>query len=210
MPRDFTPLYHASTCLLSPFVLAAGTLLSSGTAHAEPADWNIDPEHFSIAFDVTHAGYQQQLGLFLDGAGSFRYDPDNQTLTGGRVEIQAASIFTDHEDRDDHLTSRDFLNARRHPVIVFEADGFVPGDQTDALQGTVTGNLTLLGQTHPVELEVRINKHADYPFGHGQETLGISAQTTISRSQWGMDYGVADNLVGDDVSLRFELEAIRQ
>jgi len=59
-------------------------------------------------------------------------------------------------------------------------------------------------------LDVRINKRGEYPFGHGQETLGISASTTIQRSDWGMDYAVANGLVGDDVALRFEFEAIRQ
>ena len=72
------------------------------------------------------------------------------------------------------------------------------------------GNLTLLGQTHRVELAVTLNKRAEYPFGHGRETLGISARTTLLRSQWGMDYGVADGLVGDEVVLQFELEGIRQ
>ena len=204
MPRIYTALLRSSACLLASMALA------SCSARAEPADWRIDEEHFSIAFDVTHAGYQQQIGLFLDGSGSFRYDPDNQRLSAGRVEIQADSIFTNDDDRDDHLTSRDFLNERRHPVIVFEAQAFVPDDNTETVQGIVTGNLTLLGETRPVELVVKINKHAEYPFGHSRETLGISAQTTIRRSQWGMDYGVADNLVGDEVSLRFELEAIRQ
>lgn len=204
MQQDHIRLFQIGTSLLAPM------LLITGNARAEPADWNIDPEHFSIAFDVTHAGYQQQMGMFLEGSGSFRYDPDTQQLSSGRVEIQADSIFTNHDDRDDHLTSRDFLNTRRNPVIVFQADAFNPGDATDAVQGKVTGNLTLIGQTHPIELDVIINKRAQYPFGHGRETLGISAHTTISRSQWGMDYGVADNLVGDEVTLHFEFEAIRQ
>ena len=177
-------------------------------AQAEPADWEIDPEHFSIAFDAGHVGYQNQLGLFLEGSGSFRYDPDTRELSSGRVEIQADSIFTNLNARDSHLRGRDFLNARRNPIIVFEATDYTPGN--DAVSGTLAGNLTLLGETHPVVLEVTINKQAKYPFGHRRETLGISAHTTITRSQWGMDYGVADNLVGDEVTLRFEFEALQQ
>ena len=68
----------------------------------------------------------------------------------------------------------------------------------------------MLGETHPVVLQVTINKQAKYPFGHRRETLGLSVHTTISRSLWGMDYGVADNLVGDEVTLRFEFEALRE
>lgn len=198
---------HTSPMQLS-VSLVASFILSVGLAQAEPANWQIDPEHFSIGFEAGHIGYQDQLGLFLEGSGSFRYDPEAQELTSGRVEIQADSIFTNLNARDNHLRGRDFLNARRNPVIVFEATDYTPG--TDGASGTLTGGLTLLGETHPVELNVTINKRGEYPFGHRRETLGISAHTTISRSLWGMDYGVADNLVGDQVTLRFEFEALRQ
>lgn len=187
--------------------LLTGLVLTAGNSHAEPADWEIDPAHFSIGFDIGHAGYQQQLGMFLDASGTFRYDPETRELSEGRVEVQADSIFTDHEERDDHVRGEDFLDTANHPVIVFEATGYTPRDENG---GTLAGDLTLLGQTHPVELDVTINKHADYPFGHRRETLGISADTTLQRSRWGMDYGVADNLVGDEVALRFEFEALRQ
>jgi polyisoprenoid-binding protein YceI len=193
----------------SVFALLAAAALFISPVKAEPADWQIDAEHFSIAFAVAHIDYQQQLGLFLEAEGSFRYDPQTREFFSGRVEVQADSVFSNHEDRDDHLRGRDFLNARRNPTIVFEATEFVPAaDNAD--QGVLRGDLTLLGQTHPVELNVSINKRADYPFGHRRETLGISAETTILRSRWGMDYGVADGLVGDEVALRFELEGIRQ
>ena len=194
--------FHAGLALWIPFLFAVVH------AHAETAEWEIDPEHFSIAFEAGHIGYQNQLGLFLEGSGSFRYDPDTDTLESGRVEIQAESIFTNLRARDNHLRGRDFLNARRNPLIVFEAASCTPG--TGPTSGTLTGNLTLLCETHPVELEVTINKQAEYPFGHRRETLGISAHTTINRSQWGMDYGVEDDLVGDEVFLRFEFEALRQ
>lgn len=202
MQKFYSSPVQLSLALLTPLLLVAGL------AHAQPADWEIDPEHFSIAFEAGHVGYQKQLGLFLEGSGSFRYDPDTRELTTGRVEIQAGSIFTNLDARDNHLRGRDFLNARRNPVIVFEATDYAAGN--DAAPGTLTGNLTLLGETHLVVLEVTINKQAKYPFGHRRETLGISAHTTLTRSQWGMDYGVADNLVGDEVTLRFEFEALRQ
>jgi polyisoprenoid-binding protein YceI len=193
---------RSSLALLSTLVLAANL------AQAEPADWEIDPEHFSIGFEAGHVGFQKQLGMFLEGSGSFRYDPATRELSSGHVEIEADSIFTNLRARDTHLRGRDFLSSRRNPLIVFEATEFTAnaGDTN----GSLTGNLTILGETHPVVLEVTINKQAEYPFGHRRETLGISANTTISRSLWGMDYGVADDLVGDEVMLRFEFEALRQ
>ena len=189
-------------------LLLSAMLLVAGLVQAQPVDWEIDPEHFSIAFEADHIGYQKQLGFILEGEGSFRYDPDAEELITGRVEIQAASIFSNHKARDKHLRGKDFLNAKKNPVIVFEASDYVSGNAAEP--GALTGNLTLLGETHPVVLEVTINKQAKYPFGHRRETLGISASTTISRSQWGMNYGVAGDLVGEEVTLRFEFEAMRQ
>lgn len=183
--------------------------LLASTARAEPADWEIDAEHFSIVFDVEHIGYQQQIGMFLEASGSFRYDPETNELFSGRVEVQSDSVFSNLEDRDDHLRGGDFLAVGDHPLVVFSATDFMP-NSNDPMRGTLAGNLTLLGETHPVELQVTLNKRERYPFGHRKETLGISASTTIQRSRWGMDYGVSNNLVGDDVSLRFEFEAIRQ
>lgn len=196
-----------STLQLKGLAASAALLAGWGLAQAEPATWNIDSEHFSIAFEVGHIGYQQQIGLFRNARGKFSYDPETRELTDGRVEVEAASVFTDHDERDEHVRGGDFLAAEDHPRIIFEATGFKVGDNDG---GTLTGDLTLLGQTHPVELEVTINKLAEYPFGHGKETLGISARTTIERSRWGMDYAVSNGLVGDEVALRFEFEAIRQ
>lgn len=185
----------------------AAVLAGWSTAYAEPADWKIDPDHLSVAFEIEHIGYQHQIGLFREAGGSFRYDPETRELDSGRFEVDAASVFTAHDQRDEHVRNDDFLDVENHPAIVFEATGYTPGEG-DA--GTLAGNLTLLGQTHPVELDVTINKRAKYPFGHGKETLGVSARTTIERSRWGMDYAVSNNLVGDEVALRLEFEAIRQ
>lgn len=174
---------------------------------AEVADWRIDPDHLSVAFDVDHIGYQRQIGMFTRAGGSFRYDPESGTFESGRFTVQADSVFTAHEERDEHLRNDDFLDVENHPEVVFEATGYEP---TGSDGGTLTGNLTLLGRTREVALDVKVNKRAEYPFGHGKETLGVSATTTIRRSEWGMDYAVSNGLVGDEVALRFEFEAIRQ
>jgi len=186
---------------------SAALLAGWSVAHAEPADWKIDPEHLSVAFEVHHIGYQNQIGLFREAGGSFRYDPETRELASGTFEVKAASVFTAHDKRDEHVRNDDFLDVESYPAIVFEATGYSPGEGEG---GTLSGNLTMLGQSHPVELDIIINKRAKYPFGHGKETLGVSARTTIERSRWGMDYAVSNGLVGDAVSLRFEFEAIRQ
>ena len=94
------------------------------------------------------------------------------------------------------------------PTILFEASQFLPNQQRSG--GELRGNLTLLGMTHPIILNIKLNKFAQYPFGHRKKTIGISANTVFDRSIWGMDYGVSNDMVGDKVLLRFEFEAIEE
>ena len=189
-------------------LLSLGLLGPGGFVFGQPVTWEIDPEHFSIVFEAEHIGYQGQLGLFLEGSGEFDFDPKTFEFFSGRVEIQAGSVFSNNDDRDDHLRGRDFLNSRRHPMILFEAGEFLPNQQRSG--GELRGNLTLLGMTHPIILDVKLNKFAKYPFGHRKETIGISANTVIDRSIWGMDYGVSNDMVGNKVILRFEFEAVKE
>lgn len=199
----------SSRCrFLAAIIALAGTLsLGSLPAAAEPHQYRIDPEHFSIGFLIGHLGYAMQLGNFLEGQGEFVYDEQTRELYSARVEIAADSVFTNHEARDDHLRSSDFLDAGRHPSIRFEGTHFVAHDGST---GTLEGNLTLRGETRQVRLDVTLNKAGTYPFGHGEYTLGISARTTLKRSDWGMTYALEDGLVGDEVELILELEALRQ
>lgn len=194
-------------------LLAAGVFLAAagaGQAWAESRTYTIDPDHFAIGFQIEHLGFADVIGMFLKGSGSFVYDEATRTLSSARVVVVADSVFTNHEARDRHVRDSDFLNAESHPEIVFEATGFETVTENDGrLDGRLNGKLTLLGQTHPVTLEVALNKAATYPFGHRKHTLGISARTTLQRSQWGMNYGVNNGMVGDEVLLSFEFEALR-
>lgn len=183
-------------------VLSAGVGLQ--TANAEPQRFVIDPDHFSVGFLIDHIGYAQQLGQFLEGRGAFVYNPETDELISGEVVIEADSVFTNHRRRDGHLRDGDFLDARRHGEIRFVASGWDPTTQT------LHGELTLLGQTHPVSLQASVNKLADYPFGHAKSTLGVSVRGSIQRSQWGMNYGIEGGMVGDAVQLLIELEAMAE
>jgi polyisoprenoid-binding protein YceI len=182
-------------------------MLFSTALHAAPATYRIDPEHFSIAFLIEHVGYAKMIGQFAQAGGEFVYDEQTKQLQLGSVEVRAASVSTHHDKRDAHVRNQDFLNADAHPLIRFVAKQYRSDDN---LGGVLRGDLTMLGQTHPVELKVRLNKAAAYPFGHRRHTLGVSAKTTIQRSQWGMTYGVANGMVGDTVELLFEFEAQRE
>ncbi len=177
---------------------------ASAAAFAAPETYEIDPEHFSIGFMVSHLGYQNQLGMFLEGEGTFTYDAEAAAVSDLRVEIEADSVFTNHKKRDRHLRSPDFLNAREFPKIIFTGTSV---EKTSETTGLVRGELQLLGQTRPVTLEVTLNQASVYPIDHKKETLGISARTSFRRSEFGMSYAVDNGLVGDEVILMLEFEA---
>lgn len=182
-------------------------MLAVPYAVAEPRTFVIDDEHFSMTFEVQHIGYAPVMGMFREVKGQFEYDEAANELLSGSLTFESGSVFTNHEKRDGHLRSEDFLNTGQFPAITFTVTGFEPTGQNT---GLVTGNLAMLGQTHPVEVDITLNKAADYPIGHEEYTLGMTAETSLKRSQWGMSYGVENQLVGDEVRLRFGFEAIRE
>ncbi|WP_108662635.1 YceI family protein [Acuticoccus kandeliae] len=185
---------------------AAASVVSATAAVAEPAQFKIDPEHFAIVFSAEHIGYGSVWGLFVRGAGSFTYDEETRELSDLEVSVAADSVFTGHERRDGHVRSAEFVDAAAHPDITFVMTG---AQETSETTGTITGDLTLRGVTKPVTLDVRLNKIGPYPFGPNY-VIGVTAKTTLKRSDWGMTYAVDNGLVGDMVPFIFELEAIRQ
>lgn len=182
------------------------TLLTISAVHAAPKTFKIDPDHALVAFKVDHIGYAKVLGQFLKVSGEFVYDTETATLGRVSVTVDANSVFSNQQARDKHIRGRDFLDTETAPEITFQADG---GKAETETTGTVTGALTVRGVTRPVTLDVRLNKAGPYPFGHKKFTLGISASATIKRSEWGMTYALG-GIVGDDVELIIEVEAILQ
>lgn len=176
------------------------------SASAEMARYDIDASHTVVAFLVGHVGYSSVLGRFSDVSGYFMYDPETQELGDVSVSVGLASIESDNDARDNHVQSGDFLDVENNPQMVFTANG---GEAASETEGTVTGTLSLRGQESPLTLNVRLNKLAEYPFGHKKETVGISARGSVLRSDFGMDYGVANGLVGDEVSIIIETEGLR-
>lgn len=195
---------------LVPAVLAV--LLASVTTapvHAQPAQYEIDPEHFSIGFLVSHIGYARVLGMFRSAQGSYRYDEKTGQLSDIRIEVDTASVFTNHRKRDDHLKGPDFLNSKEFPRMVFTAASATRGDDN---RFDIQGELELLGRRQPLTLQARMNKHAQYELGTFRRpyVMGVSARGSFRRSPYGMTYGLDNGWVGDEVELIVEFEARRQ
>jgi polyisoprenoid-binding protein YceI len=187
------------------FLIPAFCVLASPLA-AAPADYTLDPSHTTLMFDVFHVGFAPTIGIFGNIDGTFTYDIESQELSNVQVAIGTDSVNTFHEARDGHVKGDNFLDVSNHPEITFVASSGTPASDTT---GTVTGDLTILGQTHPVTLDVTLNKAGDYPFGHKSFVLGLTLTGEIQRSQFGMNHAVEGGAIGDAVKIRIETEAIQ-
>lgn len=168
----------------------------------------IDKTHFSVGFLVEHVGYAKTLGMFREIDGSYTHDLENNKINNIKIVINTNSVFTNHDKRDKHLMSPDFLDVEKHPEMIFVANNI----NINKNETLINGSLTLLGVTKPLTLKGKINKIGKYPFGGliKPYVMGISARGIIKRSDHGMMYALKDNLVGDDIELIIEFEARRQ
>ena len=185
---------------------ALGLATVGGRVAAEPARYELDPEHLTIAFLVEHIGYAKVLGQFVEASGSYTFDEATSTLSAVRVVVDTDSVATHHEARDQHVKSGDFLDAGSKPTMTFTATG---AQRTGERTFTVAGELELLGTRRPLVLAATWNKTAPYPIGAHAEVMGVSLRGSLKRSEFGMTYGVANGLVGDEVEIIIELEARR-
>ena len=183
-------------------------LLFPLVAYSSVDKYVIDKTHFAVGFLVEHVGYAKTLGMFREIDGTYSHDTSNNTINDINIIIKTESVFTNHDKRDEHLMSPDFLNVAEYPEMIFTANNVkIANDKT-----IINGELTLLGVTKPLVLTGTINKMAKYPFGGiiKPYVMGISARGVIKRSEHGMMYAIKDNLVGDEIELIIEFEARRQ
>ena len=169
-------LYRRIFCLFLAVILFG----SLGAANA--ADYVIDPDHTSIHFRVGHFQFSQVQGRFNKIRGNFSFDPANPEASKVHVVVDVGSIDTNHQARDNHMRDPTYFNVTRFPDAVFRSTNIVV---TGARKGLMTGNLTILGVTIPVTLEVVFNGMAQHPLGErsakyrGIIVAGFSARTTI-------------------------------
>lgn len=197
----------AVTVLIRQWVVRLAWVLLLGAtvpATAEQKRYVIDVEHFSIAFLVEHIGFAKVLGRFRSAKGEYTFDEASGVLSDVRIEVETNSVSTDHDKRDKHLRSADFLNSNEHPLMVFSTTG--ASTSLDRVY-TLDGELQLHGRTRPLQLKARWNKSGNYPFGGNPYAMGVSARGSFKRSDFGMTYAVDNGWVGDEVELIIEFEA---
>lgn len=184
---------------------AAAVLLAAGLpAHAEPATYAIDPTHTFVTFEVSHFGTSTNRGRFDKKQGTVQFDRAAKT---GKVDltIDTSSINSGVEPFNKHLQSKDFFDSANFPTARFVGEKFgFNGDKVSE----IGGQLTLLGKTHPVTLKAS-NFNCYMSPMLKREVCGGDFETTIQRSLWGMNYGIANGMP-DNTRLVIQVEAIKQ
>jgi polyisoprenoid-binding protein YceI len=184
-------------------ILPTVLLLSLGVAPARAADdYVIDAMHAGVGFKISHLGLSWVQGRFDRFAGGFTLDPEDPNRCSFALTINADSVDTNNQKRDDHLRSPDFFNAKQFPTITFKSTSVkaIP----DGYQ--IAGDLTLHGVTKPITLSVLGGRKAEFP--KGIQRTGFSAEVTLKRSEFGMDK--LSPAVGDDVYIAVSFEGTKK
>lgn len=171
--------------------------------------FQIDHSHSEIQFSVRHMMVSKVRGVFEKWGGEISLNPANPAATTVDIAIDAASINTKDAQRDGHLRSADFLNVEQFPSIRFKSTKVeVTGDNTARLHG----DLTIVGVSKPVTLDVEYHGNAKSPWG--TVSYGFSASTKINREDWGLTWNAALEtggwLVGKEIQIDIESELIEQ
>lgn len=169
----------------------------------QAATYQTDPDHTFVYFEVLHNGTSTVRARFDGVEGTVVYDA---AARSGQAQMRVAmnSVSSGSKGFDEHLQGADFFQVGQHPEARFESTAFrFDGDQLRAVEG----NLTLLGQTHPVVLDaVRFNCYQNKRIN--REVCGGDFRTDIKRSDWGVKFGLPG--IPDTVHLTIEVEGVRQ
>lgn len=189
------------------FVLSLLITVPAGLVYAEMARYNVDPDHSTVGFSVTHMTVSKTTGRFMDFTGFIEMDADSMTVKALEANIKTASVNTNHEKRDTHLRNEDFFDVKKYPTMTYKMKSYKKtGDEYTAL-----GDLTLHGVTKEVALVGNLNGVNKDPWGNMR--AGFSAKGKINRKDFGIVWNkVLDNgglLVGDDVIITLDIECIK-
>jgi len=183
--------------------------MSAPTALNLTGTWDVDPAHSRLGFAARHAMVATVRGGFDVFSGTIVLDEHNPATSHAEVEIDAASISTGNEQRDQHLRSADFLDVEQFPTLTFRSTS---AEQVDQDTYRMVGDLTIKGQSRPVTLELDFQGSSLDPFGNTR--AGFEGRTTINRKDWGLSWNVAIEgggiLVGEKVKIELDVSAIKQ
>jgi polyisoprenoid-binding protein YceI len=172
-------------------------------------EYTIDPAHSTLGFVARHAMVTNVKGKFNDFTGTLHLNGTDPSASTASIDVKMDSIDTGSADRDGHLKSGDFFKIDEFPEMTFRST------KAEALGGDdyrITGDLTILGVTKPLTIDLEFNGSAKDPFGN--ERVGFEGKAEILRSEWGLTWNAALEtggfLVSDKIKLNFDISAIKK
>jgi polyisoprenoid-binding protein YceI len=187
------------TVLSTLFVLAM-----AGAATAEK--YNVDKVHSTVGFSVTHLQLSEVDGRFKDFSGEVSWDPKAPAKSSISFTVQAKSVSTDNDKRDEHLRGSDFFDVDKYPTLTFKSTKISPLGED---RYSILGDLTMHGVTKPVTASATIKGPLD-AFKDGNLSLGFRATFKLNRIDFKVGdgwKGGSDSVVGHDVFVTIKGEA---
>ncbi|MEO3823227.1 YceI family protein [Actinomadura sp. B10D3] len=179
--------------------------IAAVTPELTAGTWNIDPAHSEVTFVIRHL-MTKVRGVFTDFSGTVQITEELSESTAA-AEIKVASIDTRHADRDAHVRASEVLDVEKYPVMKFATKGV----RAEGGEYFLDGELTIKDVTRPITLSVEFNGVAEDPWGGTR--AGFSAETTINRKDWGIEFNVPlkgeKALLSDKVDIQLEVQAVR-
>ncbi len=183
-------------------LLLAAMVFIAPKLPAQAAEYDIDPAHSFVEFRIQHLGYSWLYGRFNTINGSFNHDPGAPQHNKISVEIDTASVDTNHAERDKHLRSEDFLDVKKFPKARFDSTSFTGS----AEEGVLAGTLTLHGVSKPIEINMKKLGEGKDPWGGYR--AGFIGTVKLLRKDFGMGYQLGPK--SEDMELELGIEGIRK
>lgn len=186
--------------------------MSTAAAETKVSTWNIDPVHTTIEFSAKHMMITNVRGRITDLRGTIEVNEADPAASHTEVEMDAKSIDTRSEQRDQHLRSADFLNVEQFAHVTFRSRKIDGARARPGAEFKVVGDLTIKDVTKEVTLDVTYEGRGKDPWGG--ERVSFSADTKIDRREWGLTYNAALEtggvLVGNEVKIHIDVQAVKQ
>ena len=171
-------------------------------------DYTFDAAHSRVGFAARHAMVSKVRGAFTEFDGTLHIDVENPKQSKVTITIQAKSVDTRNQMRDDHLRSNDFFDMENHPEITFVSTDV---EQTSDTEFTLVGDLTIKGTTKPVSIPFEYTGGVVDPWGN--DRVGFEGSVVVNRHDWNVNWNTALEaggvLVSDKVTLEFEIAAVK-
>jgi len=185
---------------LAATLLGLALNASAGLSDVPSGDYDLDKTHGYITYTYSHMGYSTPHVGFRSFDVALSLDNENTANSAVDVTIDATSIDSRVDAFNGHLNGPNFFDTANHPTITFKSTSFEAGEED---KFSIVGDLTIKGVTKAVTLDATLVKAANHPM-RKTPTIGVTAQATVSRSEWGLSRAVPN--VGDEITILISVE----